>query len=222
MKLERAAVLLAASIAPPAAAAAEPSAAIPSTTSIEATSAAPAPEVLATRLRALRREPGGTAHFMASLGLGKGLRLNNPYRLQTQLGDDAASVSLTATYVDVGLGAALGPADGIHHGLALHLGGAVEGVSQAYATPTYLATLRPDPRWMVLGRLGPTVLLSPDPNVGGEVAVGGVWFATAGLGVSTELLFDVFYGAATLDDTASVHPIVSLQIALVLDAEVLP
>lgn len=174
------------------------------------------------RLRALREDPGGTGHLIGSIGLGRGLRFNNPYRLATQLGDDAASASLTATYLDVGLAGTYGPADGVQHGAALHLGGALHGVAQPFVTPTYLATWRADPRWLILGRAGPSFLLGPDPNVGGEIAAGAVVFGTAGLGVSAEALFDLFYGAATLDTTAALHPIVSLQLALVVDLEVLP
>lgn len=218
-------------ITPASVQAAPPATASPATT----TTAAPAPATPAdaaraaeeerkalARLRVLRREPGGTGHFVTTIGFGKGLRFNNPYRLSTQLGEDAASLSLTATYLDVGLAGTYGAADGIQHGAALHLGGALHGVSQAYATPSYLATLRLDPRWLVLGRVGPTFLLSPDSNVGGELAMGAVFFGSAGLGLGVEGLLDMFYGAATLDSVASAIPIVSLQLELVVDLEVLP
>lgn len=195
----------------------------PEVTSAGATRAEPLDEARALRrLRALREDPGGTGHLTGSIGLGRGLRFNNPYRVSTQLGDDAASASLTATYVDVGLAATYGAADGVQHGAALHVGGALHGIAQPFATPTYLATWRVDPRWMLLGRAGPTFLLAPDPNVGGEIAAGAVLFGTAGLGVGAEALVDLFYGAATLDTTAALHPIVSLQLALVVDLEVLP
>lgn len=216
------AAALAAGAAPRVAAAAPPEA----SAGARGTTAAPPGEVdearALRRLRALREEPGGTSHLLGSIGLGRGLRFNNPYRLATQLGDDAASASLTATYLDVGLAATHGPADGVQHGAALHLGGALHGVAQPFVTPTYLATWRADPRWLILGRAGPSFLLGPDPNVGGEIAAGAVLFGTAGLGVSAEALFDLFYGAATLDTTAALHPIVSLQLALVVDLEVLP
>jgi len=177
---------------------------------------------LLARLRALREAPGGSGHLVGSLGIGKGLRFNNPFRLATQLGEDAASASLTATYLDLGLAATYGAEGGLQHGAALHLGGALQGISQAFVTPTYLVTHRLDPRWVVLGRAGPSFLFTPDPNVGGELAAGAMLFATAGLGVSAEALFDLFYGAATLDAVATLHPILSLQLGLVVDLEVLP
>jgi len=177
---------------------------------------------LVARLRRLREPPGGSARFLGSLGIGKGIRFNNPYRLSTQLGVDAASLSATATFLDVGLGATFGDPQGLQHGAAIHLGGAIEGISQAYVTPTYLAVYEPHPRWLLSGRLGPTFLLSPDSNAGGELAAGAAWFATAGLGVGGEASFNMFYGAATPDGTASAIPIASLQIALYVDLEALP
>jgi A/G-specific adenine glycosylase len=177
---------------------------------------------LLARLRRLREPPGLSGRFMGSMAFGKGIRFNNPYRLATQLGDDAASLSATATYFDVGLGGAFGDPEGLQHGAAIHLGGAIEGVSQAYVSTTYLAVMRPHPRWLALGRAGPTFLLTPDPNAGGEIALGGAWFATAGFGVGGEAMFDLFYGAATPDGGASAIPIVSLQLGLYVDLEALP
>jgi hypothetical protein len=49
------------------------------------------------RFRRLDWEPGGAAQLAAALFFGRGLRFNNPYRLSTQLGDTAESLSLTAT-----------------------------------------------------------------------------------------------------------------------------
>jgi hypothetical protein len=75
---------------------------------------------------------------------------------------------------------------------------------------------------MAIGRAGPSVLLTPDSNVGAELAAGGAWFATTGLGLSSELVFDLFYGAATYERTATAYPVLSLQLAVVVDVEVLP
>src|SRR5689334_12933139 len=49
------------------------------------------------------RAAHGYQHWLGGVGVGKGLRLNNPYRLPRVLGDDAESLSLTATYLDVHL-----------------------------------------------------------------------------------------------------------------------
>src|SRR6185295_11658619 len=45
-----------------------------------------------------------TLHGLAALSVGRGLRFNNPYRLAQPLGDTPESVSLSATYLDAGLG----------------------------------------------------------------------------------------------------------------------
>ena len=66
--------------------------------------------------------PNGLASLpvsgLASLSVGRGLRFNNPYRLARPLGDSAESVSLAATYLDLGLGLLFGGRD-FRHGVAL-------------------------------------------------------------------------------------------------------
>src|SRR4051812_8838246 len=43
----------------------------------------------------------GYRHWLGGAYLGRGLRFNNPYRLRSELGDGAQSLSLTATYLDL-------------------------------------------------------------------------------------------------------------------------
>jgi hypothetical protein len=50
------------------------------------------------------RSSDGYQHWLGGVFVGKGLRFNNPYRLRRVLGDDAESLSLTATYQDVHVG----------------------------------------------------------------------------------------------------------------------
>ena len=57
------------------------------------------------------------------------------------------------------------------------------------------------------------VLFAPTfPNVLGELAVGGVYWVSASFGVTTELIGNLYYGAATPDTGASLIPILSLGI----------
>jgi hypothetical protein len=173
------------------------------------------------RAREPEFSPGRYAHLFGALELGRGLRFNNPYRLQTVLGDDAESLSLTATYVDFSAGAAFGPPDGVQHGAALHLSVALDGIPQEVVAPSYVFMLRRPPlRWH--GRLGTPVVLEPDWNIGAELAGGCAWFASAGLGFGVELVASLFYGAATYERSATVIPIVSLQAGVAVDYEVLP
>lgn len=162
------------------------------------------------------------AHLFGALAIGRGIRLNNPYRLATPLGDTAESLSLSATYLDLSLGAAIGAADGIAHGGALHLSVATEGVPQEVITPSYVALHRFADGWIAYGRAGIPIVLEPDVNAGFELAAGGAWLLSAGLGVTAELVGSVFYGAATHDESVTIIPIVSLQIGVLVDYEILP
>lgn len=166
--------------------------------------------------------PRGYARLLGSIALGKGMRFNNPYRLQTQLGSTAKSVSLTASYLDLGAAALFGDPDGLEQGGALHLSFAIAGVPQAVLVPSYVLARPLGPRVLVSGRLGPALILSPDVNVGGELAASASVQATARLAVAAELLGDLFYGASTLDKKYTTYPILSGQIALTFQHEVLP
>lgn len=169
--------------------------------------------------------PGGDAYFhtFATLGLGKGLRFNNPYRLATPLGDDAQSLSWSATYVDVGLGAVRGPAYGLAHGAVLHLSIAAQGIRQEVLTPSYQALDRiADGRWLLLGRAGIPIVLEPDLTGGIELGVGAAYMITAGIGVQSEIAGSLFYGAATRERSVTTIPILSAQLGLFIDYEVLP
>jgi hypothetical protein len=180
------------------------------------------PPLDAARLRALSGSPGGLWHLTAGTALGAGLRFNNPYRLERQLGDDSESLSLTSGYLDLGLAAAYGAADGLAHGAALRLSIALSGVAQQALAPTYFVAYRTPSRAMAFARLGPSVLLAPDVNVGGEAGLGAAYLLTGAVGASAELVFDLFYGAATPDVAYSVYPIVAGQLGLFVDYEVLP
>ncbi len=160
--------------------------------------------------------------LFATLSFGKGLRFNNPYRLATELGSDASSLSVTAAYVDFGANATFGAPRGLQHGVAVHAGVSMEGVRQAYLSGSYELAFRRYASWMVHARLGPSILLSPDVNVGGEIASGFSGFVTGGLGFTSELSFDLFYGAATLDRKYTTIPVLSLQIGVIADLELLP
>jgi hypothetical protein len=163
-----------------------------------------------------------SARVVGTLALGRGMRFNNPYRLGTELGSDARSLSLTAPYLDLGVAAALGRPDGLQHGAAVRMSFAVSGVGQAVLAPTYFAAYRGAGRILAYGRLGPTILLGPDPNLGAEASLGAAWFFTAGIGAGAELVFDLYEGAPTRDAAHPVIPILSAQVGLVVDYEVLP
>lgn len=165
---------------------------------------------------------GPYVHTFAAVGYGRGLRFNNPYRLQTELGNDAESPSLTSGYADLGLGAALGDADGFQHGVIAHLSLATTGVRQEVLSLSYVL-LRPfGDRVLAFARAGVPFVLEPDFSSGGELGLGGVYFFSGGLGLNAEAVMSVFAGAGTWDHDPTFLPILSLQLGVFASYEVLP
>jgi hypothetical protein len=163
----------------------------------------------------------GYAQLFVSVMGGTGLRFNNPYRLATPLGSDAESVSRTAGYVDVGLGATLGNPLGLQHGVSLRTTVALEGVGQTLMTPSYLVWRR----WRALaafGRAGIPLVLTPEVTWGLEASAGGVFYFLGGIGVVAEIVGDVFYGAGTRDVATASYPVLSGQLGILGSYEVLP
>lgn len=191
-----------------------------------AAAASVAAAVLSAPARARAEASGGErgryVHLFGTAAVGRGLRLNNPYRLETVLGRDAESLSLSAWYADVGLGATLGDPEGWQHGVVVRESHALDGVPQDVVTPGYTLLRRFRPRYQAFARAGVPVVVRPDLSWGLEAAIGGVWLVTAALGCTAEVVGSVFYGAATWDRAATAIPIVSLQLGAWLDAELLP
>ena len=172
--------------------------------------------------RRLNHERGAYGRMFFTLGGGKGLRFNNPFRLSDQLGDGPESVSATAGYFDLSVNATLGDPDGLQHGGALHLAIAVEGVGQQALSASYLLLHWGRSPLMVYGRLGVSFLTAPDFNAGGELGLGLAYFFTGGIGLTSELVGNLFYGAGTYEAEVTAVPVVSLQGGVIFDFEVLP
>jgi hypothetical protein len=165
-------------------------------------------------------KPGYLQLFGTVMG-GTGLRFNNPYRLATPLGSDAESVSRTAAYVDLGLGATFGSPLGFQHGAALRFTTAVEGVGQSVLTPSYFGWRRLG-RFAAYGRAGVPIVLTPDVTWGLEAGVGGAFFPLGGFGLVAEIVGDVFYGEGTRERSVATYPVLSGQIGLIAAFERLP
>ena len=168
------------------------------------------------------RSHNGYQHWLGGLYLGRGLRFNNPYRLQTVLGDDAESLSLTATYLDFHAARTFSGPAGFEHGFAAHFSVALHGIRQEVLTPSYLLAQRFGPRFLGYARAGFPIVLEPDASVGLEAGLGGASFLSASLGLGAELDFSVFYGAATIEEAATVIPVLSLAFGIFFDWERLP
>ena len=89
-------------------------------------------------------------------------------------------------------------------------------------TPTYLLAYRGPRAFLAYGRVGPSFILTPDPTVGGELAGGFAWFITGKIAIAGELVFDVYYGAGTYDVGVATYPILSGQLGLLVEHELLP
>lgn len=168
------------------------------------------------------REAKGYQHWLGGVYLGRGLRFNNPYRLRTVLGDDAESLSLGATYLDVHLGRTFSDPDTFEHGISAQLSIATDGIRQEVVTPSYLLVRRYGPRVLGYGRAGFPIVLEPDASVGLQAGLGAAYFFSANLGLGAELDFSLFYGAATIQEPATLIPVLSLAIGVFFDWERLP
>jgi hypothetical protein len=184
--------------------------------------AAPAAEAKATEeLRALSRRIENTGRLLGSLEFGRGFRFNNPYRLATELGKDAQSVSLTAAYADLGAAFVYGPPNGLQHGVAMHGSFSMMGIFEFDLNVSYQLAYRGSQPFLVYGRLGPTFSYNAAdvPNVGGEVGAGFAWFLTGRIAVASELVFDLFLGAPTRQVAVVWYPILSGQLGLLVEFE---
>ncbi len=181
---------------------------------------------IASRAHAEEQPEPARAHglpFTLHVGafFGDGLRFNDPYRLSTVLGSSAESVSRTASYVDLAATITLGDPRRFQNGFSVHVSLAAEGVQQTVVSPSYVLYRR-FRDFAAYARAGTPIVASPEVTWGLEGALGGVWFVRAGLGVTAELVGDIFYGAGTREVSAAAYPVLSGQLGLVVAYEVLP
>jgi hypothetical protein len=161
-------------------------------------------------------------HTFGSLSFGDGLRFNNPYRLSNELGKTSESLSLTAAYFDLGLGVVRGPPEGLAHGAVVHLSIAAQGVPQEVLSVSYIGLERVgNGRTILFGRFGVPIILQPDLSGGLEAAFGSAFMLTSGIGVQGELVGSLYYGAGTFDRSVTTIPVLSGELGLFFDYEVL-
>jgi len=172
---------------------------------------------------AVSGEAGATTPISALLALsfGRGFRFNNPYRLATPLGDTAESVSLAATYLDLGGALLFGPGE-FRQGVALGGSVALQGIGQLVLTPSYLAVFGLDGDFALRGRAGIPLVVAPDATAGLEAALGASFAVAYGLGAVAELVGDVYFGAATDERSITTIPMLSLQLGICFDHQVAP
>lgn len=159
---------------------------------------------------------------IAALSLGRGLRFNNPYRLATPLGSTPESVSLSATYLDLSLGALWAEAFGLQHGAGLSAVVALSGLGQLGLTPSYLLHADVSRALELRVRAGVPVIVAPDTTLGLEAGFGSLIGVGFGLGLTAELVGDLFFGAATEERSVTTIPMLSLQLGLFFEHEIEP
>ena len=158
---------------------------------------------------------------LLQLSFGRGVRFNNPYRLATPLGETAESVSLAATYLDLGGALLFGPGD-FRQGASLSGAVALQGIGQLVLTPSYLALFGLDDELAIRARAGIPVVVAPDASAGLEAAVGASYAVAYGLGAVVELVGSVYFGAATDERSITTIPMLSLQLGICFDHQVAP
>ncbi len=161
-------------------------------------------------------------HLLGGAAIGRGLRLNNPFRLTKELGESGESLSLSATYADLAAGLTLGDPDGLQHGGALRWSASLDGIPQHVVSPGYLLVWRALPALAPFARVSVPIVLLPDANAGGEVGIGAAWYFRAAAALTAEIGYAIFHGAATPEVSHTVIPIVSAQFGILVDYEVLP
>ncbi|MCS6899111.1 MAG: hypothetical protein RMJ98_04350 [Myxococcales bacterium] len=167
-------------------------------------------------------ERGPYLHLLGTASVGRSLRFNNPFRLEEPLGQTPESVSLAAAYLDLSLGVFLGLPWGGQHGLWVHHAAALTGIDQTVIAPSYAYLWRFDRGHAFYGRLGPSIVTSPEVNVGAELGAGGVYMVSGLFGLNAELVGAAYYGAATRQVAATLVPLLSFQAGVVIDWEALP
>jgi len=120
------------------------------------------------------------------------------------------------------MGVVLGNPNGLQHGVSMQWSMALSGIDQHVLTPAYMLVVDGMRPWLAFGRVGVPFVLNPKPNQGIEGAVGCAYLITAGLGLQAEIIGDVFYGAATWEKKFTAIPMLSIQLGLLVDIEVLP
>lgn len=104
--------------------------------------------------------------------------------------------------------------------------GGTLAMRQWVVVPSYVLRMgldsSPLPAWIATARVGLPIVVSPDATVGAELALGAQYFARAGLAIFAELIYDVFVGGRLRDDSRSTHHLLTLEVGVQFELEVLP
>jgi hypothetical protein len=134
-------------------------------------------------------------------------------------------------FIDVFGGVVL-PGKGFRHGLGLVLGVNLSGDGDAttgvdaFGNPTvgvgYMPYIRFGDDWLLLPKVAFLFAAGQSVALGGEVTVGGSYLILAGFGIYAEAGISLWFGGPRSDADISFHPIVTGEVGVVFDYEVLP
>ncbi|MFK7998073.1 MAG: hypothetical protein AB8H86_00700 [Polyangiales bacterium] len=163
-------------------------------------------------------------------GFGSGLALH----LNAQ--DEFQQNTLAPAYLSLRGGGVLPGQGRLRHALQLgiHTNLSREGaypsgtlaLRQWVLVPSYVLRMgldaSPLPAWIATARVGLPIVVSPAATLGAELAFGAQYFARSGVGIFAELIYDVFVGGRERDGSRSTHHLLTIEVGLQFELEVLP
>ena len=173
------------------------------------------------------RVPNEPLRIVGSLGAGLGIRLTQRDGFQQD--------RLAPGYVEAYGGVVLPGHGQLRHEVGLAAGFNLnddgtfslgpEAGRQWTFTPAYTLRLAlsedPVPDWLLLGRVGVPLTVSPDFTWGLQLDVGATYMILAGLGVYAEVGAATFFGAEDRNGDLTVHGILSVELGARIEFEVL-
>lgn len=173
------------------------------------------------------RAPAEPLRIVAGLGGGFSIRLVRNLEFQQE--------RFAPSFLEVFGGVVLPGRGRFRHQTSLHIAGNLSGdgnfsfgldpLEQWTIMPAY--TLRialqdtPVPDYLLYGRIGVPLTVSPDFVWGIQADVGFTYMLLAGFGVYVELGYSMFFGGEDRGGDTSIHPLLSGELGVVFDIEVL-
>lgn len=171
--------------------------------------------------------PRDALRVIAGVGGGFSIRLVRNLEFQQE--------RFAPSYFDVFGGVVLPGRGRLRHAATLHVASNLSGdgnytfgldpLQQWVLTPAYTARFAlqddPVPDFLLYGRFGVPLALSPDFSWGLELDVGATYMLLAGFGIYVEVGYSMFFGAKDRSGDLTIHPLLSGELGVVFDIEVL-
>ncbi len=172
-------------------------------------------------------EPREALRVIAGVGGGVSIRLVKNLEFQQE--------RFAPSYLDVFGGVVLPGRGRLRHAVTLHVTANLSGdgnytfgldpMEQWTFTPAYTARFAlqddPVPDFLIYGRFGVPLTVSPDFTWGVELDVGAAYMLLAGFGIYAEIGYSMFFGADDRGGDLSIHPLLSGELGVLFDIEVL-